>query len=168
MQNIRKTMSSQKQNRKLRVLCADDEPAILDLFKEFLESSGCVVTVTSNGSEAYQANRQCSYDLVILDVNMPVMSGYEAIRAIRERNLGAYILLISGVVDHSELASALDNGADAVMKKPFTLSTLAEHLAAAENKVYGKSGKLSAEMRPVEKKPLLKRIFERVSGAASK
>ncbi|MBL8025278.1 MAG: response regulator, partial [Fibrobacteres bacterium] len=133
---------------KLRVLCADDEPAILDLFKDFLETSGCLVTVASNGSEAYQANRQWQHDMVILDVNMPVMNGHEAIMAIRERNTKAYILLISGTADHSELASALDKGADAIMKKPFTLSELSEHLAAADSKRSGKPLKLSSSAKP--------------------
>jgi CheY-like chemotaxis protein len=136
---------------KLRVLCADDEPAILELFKDFLETSGCLVTVAANGSEAYQANRQWQYDMVILDVNMPVMTGHEAIRAIREKNTKAYILLISGTTNHSDLASALDNGADAIMKKPFALSELAEHLANADNKRQGKFLKLPNSAKPVSK-----------------
>jgi CheY-like chemotaxis protein len=163
----KKPMGNSAAKSRLRVLCADDEPAILDLFRDFLETSGCLVTVAANGSEAYQANRQWSYDMVILDANMPVMTGPEAVRAIRERNTRAYILLISGVVDHSELARALDNGADAVMKKPFTLTDLAEHIAAADAKRQGRGTKLPGSAKPeTSKKPWYRRIVERVMGSS--
>jgi CheY-like chemotaxis protein len=69
----------------LRVLLAEDNPVNALLAKSLLKRNGCDVMAVGNGAEAVAALEAAPYDLVLLDVHMPVMDGFEAVRAIRAK-----------------------------------------------------------------------------------
>jgi two-component system sensor histidine kinase/response regulator len=66
-----------------RVLLAEDDPLTQEVVRVLLEDAGLVLDVVSNGQEAVERARACDYRLILLDVQMPVMSGLEASRTIR-------------------------------------------------------------------------------------
>ena len=111
-----------------RVLIADDNVEFLEILAILLAKQGFDVTKVRNGSHAYEKILKHEYDLVVLDVRMPKMNGIEAVRAIRERNPGVYILIISGEATREEITDALEYGADRFLAKPLGIKRLIEEI----------------------------------------
>lgn len=85
-----------KSKRPFRVLIVDDCPA--DISQPYLLTShlGCEVTLALDGRQALNSVENASFDLVILDWNMPIMSGYEFLTTVRTRGRGLNVVLYSG------------------------------------------------------------------------
>jgi len=122
------------------VLVVDDAAVNREVASEALKRLGIVADLANDGREAVDAVEARTYDLVLMDGSMPEMDGYEATRAIREREAetGRPRLAIVALTAHVVGAAASawrDAGMDGVLHKPFTLSALAhclaEHLGAA-------------------------------------
>ena len=113
----------------LRVLLAEDHPTNQRVVSIILEPQGVDLTIVDDGAKAVEAFINGSFDLVLMDLQMPVMDGLEAIRRIRdvERTEGLRPTLISVLsanvaAEHKRLA--LESGADGHIGKPFTPATL--------------------------------------------
>lgn len=100
------------------VLIAEDEDAIADLVELHLVREGYVCIKVANGAEAVQVVHTQSVDLVILDIMMPLMDGYEAARTIRETHHMPIIFLSAKSSDLDKI-TGLVTGADDYMAKPF-------------------------------------------------
>jgi two-component system phosphate regulon response regulator PhoB len=112
------------------ILVVDDDAPILTLMRNILREFGFDTRVASTGAAALQSVREETPDLVLLDKNMPGMSGAEVIQTIRSqaRLANLPILILSGEpVDRAEL-SAL--GANAAVQKPFDVPSLVETIRA--------------------------------------
>ncbi|NOT83873.1 MAG: response regulator [Methylococcaceae bacterium] len=127
------------------ILVAEDYPANQILVKRFLEAFGCQVHIANNGLEAITALQEQTYDLILMDCQMPVMDGYAATAVIRrlESTIYAARLPIIAVTAHAlagDRAKCLNAGMDEWLTKPFTrqeLNTalqkwLPEHLIIAD------------------------------------
>jgi DNA-binding response OmpR family regulator len=115
---------------KTKVLLVDDETAITDNLAPFLERSGFIVVVASNGAEALEKIESEYPDLVVLDVLMPVMDGREVLRTIRSADNWLPIILLTQVGESSERAMALEEGADDYLNKPFDPHELVARMRA--------------------------------------
>ncbi|WP_428422100.1 response regulator transcription factor [Methylibium sp.] len=119
------------------VLIADDEPNIVISLEFLMKREGHVVSIARDGPSALEAIRTARPDLVLLDVMMPGMSGFEVCQAVRaDETLAAVkILMLSAKGRGTDLAKGGALGADAYMTKPFSTRELAdkvrELLAAA-------------------------------------
>lgn len=108
------------------VLCADDDPEILGLVIRHMKSCGASVLEASDGEEALRIARREKPDLIVLDVMMPGMSGWEVCRAIREDESlkTTAVLMLTGIGERlNEMTSPL-YGADDFLDKPFDLEQL--------------------------------------------
>lgn len=111
-----------------KILIADDDLEILTLVRERLRAPDVTVFVASDGQEAIDLARKERPQLVILDVMMPGLSGWEVCRAIRDdKNLAdTAVLMLTGIGERlNELTSPL-YGADAYLDKPFNFDDLDE------------------------------------------
>jgi two-component system, sensor histidine kinase len=111
------------------ILVAEDCLANQILVKRFLESFGCTVHIVNNGLEAVQAIEQQTFDLVLMDCQMPVQDGYQATKAIRQREsiTGSIRLPIIALTAHAlagDRTKCLNAGMDEWMTKPFTRQQL--------------------------------------------
>jgi response regulator RpfG family c-di-GMP phosphodiesterase len=115
------------------VLLADDEPEIRRLCRATLKAEGIDCDDAADGIETLEAVRRRSYDLVLLDIAMPRLSGLEVCRRLREEPPGPHlkVILVSGHATGDELAVALAAGADDFLTKPFSLIQLAARVASA-------------------------------------
>ena len=110
-------------SRHLRVVVADDLPHMLDTMTAILEKKGDVdvVATASNGIGAIRAAQRLSPDLVVLDIDMPVMNGFEAAIHIKRRLPDIKILFVSADDDPDLVLAAFACGADAFLcKRNFT------------------------------------------------
>lgn len=110
----------------LKVLAVDDNPANLAVLQAILPLLGGEVTTAINGLDAVQQARGLVFDLILMDVQMPVMDGLTAIRTIRaEEARRTPVIVISANVSRPEVAAARLAGADLVLGKPVTPAALA-------------------------------------------
>jgi len=127
-----------------RILVVDDEPQIRRIMRETLTSAGYEVDDARNGMEGLEKVREFRPDLVLLDINMPEMSGIEVCRAIRNDSSIGIIMLTVRKSDADKVA-ALDAGADDFVTKPFSTPELLARVRAALRRVpvaQGSSAKL--------------------------
>ncbi|MCB0100464.1 MAG: response regulator transcription factor [Anaerolineales bacterium] len=100
------------------VLIVDDEKRMVSLLKSYLEQEGYRVAAAHNGQEALEAARREKPDLVVLDIMMPEMNGYEFMRAHRKESDTPIIMLTAKVEDEDKIIG-LELGADDYVTKPF-------------------------------------------------
>lgn len=125
-----------------KILVADDEQAILDTVRAYLIEAGLQVVTARNGREAVFVFRHENPALVILDVMMPEMDGWEAARLIRKESQVPLIFLTARVddIDH---VTGLEIGADEYISKPFSPRVLVAHVRALLRRVYGELGEVA-------------------------
>ncbi|PVM70966.1 response regulator [Caulobacter radicis] len=107
-----------------RVLVVEDHPANQRILAAWLEGLGHLCVVAENGAEGLAAVRQGGFDLVLMDVNMPVMDGLEAVRAIRLEGFCVPIVMLSASAGETDRATGLQAGADGYMAKPVQFAAL--------------------------------------------
>jgi DNA-binding response OmpR family regulator len=109
-----------------RILIADDEPNIVVALEFLLQRNGYEVHIARNGEEALKVAEACNPDLVLLDVMMPLRSGYEVCKRLRARAEWAHmkIVMLSAKGRDAEVSKGLALGADLYITKPFSTSEL--------------------------------------------
>jgi DNA-binding response OmpR family regulator len=112
-----------------KILIIEDEESIADLEKDYLELSGFEVTIKTRGDTGLEAALNDDYDLVVLDLMLPGMDGFEVCRKIREKK-NIPILMVSAKKDDIDKIRGLGLGADDYMTKPFSPSELVARVKA--------------------------------------
>lgn len=113
-----------------RILIAEDERDIRDLITFTLKFAGHEVFPTSNGEEAYQMAIQIIPDLIVLDVRMPRMTGYEACAQIKANasTQGIPVVFLSAKGQENEVKTGIEAGAEEYILKPFSPDQLVERI----------------------------------------
>jgi DNA-binding response OmpR family regulator len=112
-----------------RVLVVDDDPGVLDIVSYALRRVGLEVEEARNGTEALEAARTDGFDVVILDLMLPGVSGTEVCRALRAES-NVPILMLTARDAESDRVLGLDLGADDYVTKPFSTAELASRVRA--------------------------------------
>ncbi len=114
-----------------KVLIADDEPNIVVSLEFLMKQKGYVVKVVNNGQDALAAVGEFAPDLVLLDVMMPRLSGYELCQKVRENPAwsGIRIIMLSAKGRDVEVTKGIAVGADAYVTKPFSTKDLLAKVA---------------------------------------
>jgi DNA-binding response OmpR family regulator len=109
-----------------KILIADDEPSIVAALRFLLQSDGYEVHIARDGEEALKLLDDTNPDLVLLDVMMPVRSGYEICQRIRGRADRSHvkIIMLSAKGRDAEVQKGLELGADVYVTKPFSTREL--------------------------------------------
>ncbi|CDF81612.1 Transcriptional activator protein CzcR [Pseudomonas knackmussii B13] len=107
----------------MRILVVEDETKTADYLHQGLSESGFVVDRANNGVDGLHLARQGAYDLVILDVNMPQMDGWEVLRQLRQDN-DTRVLMLTARGRLDERVRGLELGADDYLVKPFQFPEL--------------------------------------------
>ncbi len=113
----------------MKVLLLEDDPALNDLLEDHLSDQGFEVTVATNGQEALEYLIDDVFDLALLDINTPIMTGIEVLKTIREdykNNTPAIVL--TAYQDTKHLKESFENGVDDYIKKPFDLEELDQRI----------------------------------------
>jgi signal transduction histidine kinase/DNA-binding response OmpR family regulator/HPt (histidine-containing phosphotransfer) domain-containing protein len=111
------------------VLLAEDHEVNRELFTLFLTKMGCGVVTARDGVEAVEIGSSRRFDLVLMDIFMPRMSGYEAARALRDRGYPGPIVAVTASALKGEREKCVEAGMDDILVKPFKKAELAELLS---------------------------------------
>jgi two-component system phosphate regulon response regulator PhoB/two-component system alkaline phosphatase synthesis response regulator PhoP len=115
-----------------RILVVEDEEAILEIVSQALRRNGYEITSASDGDSALEKAFALRPDLVILDLMLPKMDGWEVCRRLRadKETAAIPILMLTARRDEKDVVEGLDIGADDYMKKPFSLAELTARVRA--------------------------------------
>jgi len=104
-----------------KIVLAEDEPQIARLIEFKLKKEGYDVTWRKNGEEALKAIKADKPDLILLDIMMPVMDGYEVLRRLKEdENLGDIpVIMLTARAQEKDVVKGIDLGAEDYITKPF-------------------------------------------------
>jgi CheY-like chemotaxis protein len=115
----------------VHVLVVDDDSVITDLLGIFLERKGYTVTVASCAAEGLQKIEDQKYHLIVSDVEMPGLSGFEFLEKIRDRQPEIGVILMTAYPENHSRANAMRAGADGYIPKPFSLNQFSTTLERA-------------------------------------
>jgi two-component system alkaline phosphatase synthesis response regulator PhoP len=122
-------MEERRMNEK--ILVAEDDPAILEGLSDLLELEGYRVIKAVNGAEALELYKNSAPDLALLDVMMPLMSGYDVCRAIRREDEATPVLMLTAKGEEVDKVVGLELGADDYIVKPFGMAELLARVRSA-------------------------------------
>jgi DNA-binding response OmpR family regulator len=114
----------------MRILVVEDDPRVGPSLKKGLEGNKYAVDLVENGREALFVGLAVTYDLLILDVRLPELSGFEVCRQLRDRGRKMPILLLTALGEVEHRVKGLDLGADDYMVKPFAFGELEARVRA--------------------------------------
>ncbi|HHJ06700.1 MAG TPA: response regulator transcription factor [Anaerolineae bacterium] len=114
----------------MRILVVEDEERIARFIKEGLEEEGYAVDVVGDGAAALDWVDSASYNLILLDVMLPKLNGFEVTRILRQRGVTTPILMLTARDDVDDRVTGLDAGADDYLPKPFAFKELLARIRA--------------------------------------
>jgi DNA-binding response OmpR family regulator len=114
-----------------KILVAEDDPAILAGLSDLLELEGYRVIKAVNGAETLEFYKNATPDLILLDVMMPLMSGYDVCRAIRRDDSSTPVLMLTAKGEEVDKVVGLELGADDYIVKPFGVAELTARVRSA-------------------------------------
>lgn len=114
----------------MKLLIVEDEARMIDLLRKGLSEEGHTVTCASDGAEGLALAKAYEFDVVVLDVMMPKLSGYDLAKRLRAEKVSTPILFLTARDSVPDIVRGLDLGADDYMTKPFSVRELAARLRA--------------------------------------
>lgn len=114
----------------MRILLVEDDSDAAKLIETTLRTEGFVVDITDLGEDGLEIGKLYDYDLIILDLMLPDMDGYEVLRRLRASHITTPILILSGLNESSDKVKGLGFGADDYLTKPFNKNELTARVQA--------------------------------------
>ena len=118
----------------MRILVAEDEQQLSHVLSSAMTASGYQVDIANHGQEAVEQAKENAYDVIILDIMMPVKSGLEALKEIRATGNRTYIMMLTAMGEEDDKVTGLDAGADDYLTKPFSLKELLARLRSRQRR----------------------------------
>jgi len=118
----------------MKVLIVEDEARMADLLCKGLTEEGHMATCASDGAEGLALSKSYEFDVIILDVMMPKLSGYELAKRLRTEKIRTPILMLTARDSVPDVVRGLDLGADDYMTKPFSFDELVARLRAVKRR----------------------------------
>src|SRR2546423_540278 len=107
-----------------RILIIEDDPALLRGLKDNFAGRGCIVESATDGDQGLEMALRGNHDLLLLDIMLPKVNGYEICRALRERGLETPIIMLTAKGQEEDIILGLNLGADDYVTKPFRIREL--------------------------------------------
>lgn len=136
----------------MRILLVEDDPSTARSIELALKKEGFVCDTTDLGEEGLEIGRLYDYDLMILDLMLPDMDGYEVVRRLRAARVQTPVLILSGLTDTDKKIKGLGVGADDYVTKPFDMAELVARIQAVVRRSRGhaqsviRTGRLTVDL----------------------
>ena len=118
----------------MKILFAEDETDLREVVTAYLELQGHHVDTVENGQEALEKAIADAYDIIVMDIMMPVMDGVRAMRQIRQAGSTTPAIFLTAKSEIADRVEGLDAGADDYLTKPFAMEELSARLRALERR----------------------------------
>ncbi|HHL0724935.1 TPA: response regulator transcription factor [Streptococcus agalactiae] len=119
----------------MRVLIAEDEEQMSRVLSTAISHQGYVVDVAYDGQTAIDLANQNAYDVMVMDVMMPVKTGVEVVKEIRQSGNKSHIIMLTAMAEIDDRVTGLDAGADDYLTKPFSLKELLARLRSMSRRL---------------------------------
>jgi len=113
-----------------KILIIEDDPSIAEIVRDFLEISGYTATIKADGLEGLNEALSGEYDMILLDLQLPSMDGFEICKRVREQGIVIPILMATAKIEDVDKIRGLGLGADDYISKPFSLPELVARVKA--------------------------------------
>ena len=123
----------------MRVLIVEDDAMTSKSIELMLRSEGMVVDATSMGEDGLEIGKLYEYDIILLDLMLPDMDGYEVLRRLRASRVATPVLILSGLTEPDKKVKGLGFGADDYLTKPFDRAELVARIQAIVRRSKGHS-----------------------------
>mgnify|MGYP001801390389 CR=1 FL=1 len=123
----------------MRILIAEDEPVLASQIKTTLSSEGLTVDIAVDGAEAQYLGETEPYDVIILDLGLPIRDGITVLKNLRAGGSDTPVLILTARNDWTDRVDGLDAGADDYVSKPFHMAELSARVRALIRRKAGKS-----------------------------
>ena len=123
----------------MKILLAEDEVDLNNVVTRYLKKNGYSVDSVLDGEEALDYLEYSEYDLVILDIMMPKVDGFEVIKKLRDKGNHTSVLMLTARDSADDKVKGLDSGADDYIVKPFDFNELMARIRAVVRRKYGNS-----------------------------
>ena len=114
----------------MRVLVVEDDPLLSRTLETTLRAEGMVVDSTALGEDGLEIGKLYDYDIILLDLMLPDMDGYEVLRRLRAARVETPVLILSGLAEPDKKVKGLGSGADDYLTKPFDRAELVARIQA--------------------------------------
>ncbi|GAB3758580.1 response regulator transcription factor [Spirosoma pomorum] len=114
----------------MKILVVEDEPKLASFIKKGLEEQSCEVDVAYDGQVGRNMALNNPYDVIILDVNLPKMNGFDVVQAVRQENIRTPVLMLTAMGSVDDKLTGFEAGADDYLVKPFEFRELMARLRA--------------------------------------
>ena len=121
----------------MRVLLVEDDPSTQKSVKMMLEPANMVVDTTDLGEDGLEIGKLYDYDIIVLDIMLPDMDGFEVLRRLRDSRVNTPVLILSGLVESESKVKGLGHGADDYLTKPFNKEELMARIQAIVRRSQG-------------------------------
>ena len=118
----------------MRVLLVEDEPRLAEMVRVGLTAEGFVVEVGADGADGLWRGTAGEFDVIVLDIMLPKLNGYDVLRTLRERDVWTPVLMLTAKDGEYDQADAFDLGADDYLTKPFSFVVLTARLRALQRR----------------------------------
>lgn len=123
----------------MRILIAEDEPVLAEQINTTLTSEGLAVDVAIDGAEAQYLGETEPYDVIILDLGLPIRDGLSVLKSLRAGGNETPVLILTARNDWTDRVDGLDAGADDYVSKPFHMAELSARVRALIRRKAGKA-----------------------------
>jgi len=123
----------------MKILLVEDETDLNNIVTKYLKKNGYSVDSVFDGEEALDYLEYGEYDLVILDVMMPKLNGFEVVKELRNKGNHTSVLMLTARDSADDKVKGLDLGADDYLVKPFDFNELSARIRAVVRRKYGSS-----------------------------
>ncbi len=123
----------------MRVLLVEDDYAISQSIETMLKKEGMIIDTTDLGEDGLEIGRIYEYDIIILDIMLPDMNGYEVLKSLRASKVKTPVLILSGLSEPDKKVKGLGYGADDYLTKPFDKAELLARIQAVVRRSKGHS-----------------------------
>jgi DNA-binding response OmpR family regulator len=123
----------------MKILLVEDEPKLNEFIRKGLEQQGYRVDAVSNGSEALDLAAAEKYDLIILDIMLPGVSGFDVLENLNRFGIHVPVIITSALSSSERVVEGLDKGAIDYIKKPFEFNEFLARIRAVTRKGHGKN-----------------------------
>jgi two-component system OmpR family response regulator len=141
----------------MRILIAEDDAPLATFIAKAFKSEDHVTEISADGKDALQRMEKEPFDLLILDLNLPVVAGSEVLSKVRRVNTDIPILILTATDEVAERVACLDAGADDYLTKPFSFSELSARIRAVLRRK-NRAGQAHLKVADVELDYLLRTV----------